>query len=340
MPFHSSDFFPMPLYEGITVSRVSKPELIGGAVERRVRPEELTYDGKLTLLAVDQPARRLTAAGGDPIALGDRYELLGRVLRVLSSEFDGVVATVDIMEELLILDQLIVNAGGESVLDDTLLIAAANPGGLAGSAWETNDRFTSFSSDSVSRLRLDGVFVRLRLDAGNKDSSDSLASVAGAIEEVERIGQGLPVFLAPLSVRRAANGYEPVLETEELVKIVGVASALGNTSTRTWLVLPPVEEFAWVTRATTLPVLMQGGEADADVPAMLAAFAAGLKAGGNVRGTLAGASVLFPPGGDDPVVVARAIELVVHDGADAPSAWAQAAEARGNDGEWLRKLFP
>jgi len=340
MAFTTSAFFPAALYREITNTRVSKPELIAAAAERRVKPDELTYDGKLSLLLVDQPARRLTAADGDPIALGDRFELLGRALRVLSSEFDGVVTTVDVMEELLILDQLIVDEGGESVIDDTLLIAAVNPGGLAGSAWELSDRFTSFSSESVARLRLDGVFARLRLDAENKDAGDLLSSIGAAVEEVDRIGHNIPLLLAPLPVRRGPGGIEPLLRAEELVKMAGVASALGSTSMHTWLAMPPVEDLAWVARATTLPMLMLGGDAGDATPAMLASFAAGMQAGDNVRGIMAGASVMFPPDGEDPVVVAHAIERVLRDGLDAGAAWAQAAEVRGSDAEWLNKLFP
>ncbi len=339
MTFNTSDFLPLRLYEEITATRIDKPELIAAAAERRVKAENLTYDGKLTLLAVDQPARRATAAAGDPLALGDRFELLGRALRVLSSEFDGVVASVDVMEELLILDQLITNAGGESVLDDTLLIASINNGGLAGSAWEMNDRLTSFSSDSVSRLRLDGISVRWRFDLNDEGSGETLSYVAGAIEEVERLGQSLPVFVAPQPVRHAVKGYEAVSAIDDLVKAAGVVSALGSTSANTWLVLPPVDEFARLARATTLPVLLLGDDADAAAPAMLAAFAAGMAAGRNVRGTLSGTSVLFPADGDDPAAVAHAVEAIVHDGADAETAWAAAADARGNDREWLNRLF-
>ena len=339
MTFKTPDFFPMRLYEEITATRVDKPELIAASAERRVKPESLTYDGKLTLLAVDQPARRATAAAGDPLALGDRYELLGRALRVLSSEFDGVVASVDVMEELLILDQLIINAGGESVLDDTLLVASVNHGGLAGSAWEMNDRLTSFSADSVSRLRLDGIFVRWRFDLNDEGSGETLSYVAGAIEEVERIGQSLPVFVAPQPVRHAAKGYEAISAIDDLVKAAGVVSAMGSTSANTWLALSPVDDFARVARATTLPVLMLGGEAEGSMPDLLASFFAGMQAGHNVRGAVNGAGVLFPPDGDDPAAVAHAIEAIVHDGADAQAAWAGAAGARGNDNEWLNRLF-
>ena len=263
----------------------------------------------------------------------------GRALRVLSSEFDGVVASVDLMEELLILDQLITNAGGESVLDDTLLIASINNGGLAGSAWEMNDRLTSFSSDSVTRLRLDGISVRWRFDLNDEGSGETLSYVAAAIEEVERIGQGLPIFVAPQPVRHAVKGYEAIGAVDDLVKAAGVVSAMGSTSMNTWLALSPVDDFARVARATTLPVLMLGDDPDADVPAMLGSFAAGMQAGRNVRGTLAGTSVLFPADGDDPAAVAHAVEAIVHDGADAETALAAMAAARGNDSEWLNRLF-
>ena len=339
MPFQTSSFFPQSLYEKITETRIGKPELIITAAERRVRPEDITYDGKLTLLAADHPARRVTAAGNDPIAMGDRYELLGRILRVLATEFDGVVATVDVLEELLILDQLIVDAGGDSFLADTLLIASINRGGLQGSAWEMNDRLSSFSTDALMRLRVDGVKMLLRLDLQDEASGETLDYCARAIDEVDRLGAGLAVFLEPLPVRKGANGYEIVKTVEELVKTVGVASALGSTSANTWLKLPYMDNFGRVARATTLPILMLGGEIVDSPLSLLETFAKGMKAGANVRGVVVGRNILFPPNMEDPAAIAHAIEAIAHDGADARAAYGKMGEARNSEMDWVMNLF-
>lgn len=337
MPFQTASFFPLALYQRISEARVSNSGLLDKAAERRSKPEGLTYDGKLTLLAADHPARRVTAAGQDPIALGDRFEYLGRILRVLASEFDGVMATVDVMEELFIVDQLIVEAGGDSFLDDALLIGSVNRGGLQGAAWEMNDRATSFNAESIVHLRLDGVKLMLRLDLEDKESGETMDHITRVMDDVERIG--LPIFLEALPVRRGERGYEVIRSVEALVQTLGVASALGGTSTNVWLKVPYVDGLERVARATTLPLLMLGGETQDDVRPVFDMFARGMQAGANVRGVMAGRNVLFPPGGEDPAAVAHGIEAIVHDGASADAAYTRMSEARGKDMDWLVKLF-
>ena len=337
MTFQTTAFFPKSLYEKITETRVSKPDVVNTAAERREKPDDLTYDGKLTLLTADQPARRVTDASGDPLAMADRYELLGRILRVLGTEFDGVIATTDIIEELLILDQLIVDAGEESFLNDTLLIASINRGGLAGATWELNDRATSFSMDSISRLRLDGIKLLWRLDLQNEVSGEMLDDCARVMEEADRAQ--LPVLLEALPVSKGAQGYQTNLNADELVKTLGVASALGSSSMGLWLQTPPVEPFERVTRATTLPLLMLDDIAPDSPLALLEQFAHGMAAGANVRGVTAGRSVLFPAKHDDPAAIAHGIEAIIHDAMDARTALARVDEARGGTMDWLSKRF-
>jgi DhnA family fructose-bisphosphate aldolase class Ia len=337
MLFQVSNFFPRSLYEQITDVRVTKADFVVTSAERRARPEDLTYDGKLSLLATDHPARRVTAAGDDPLAMGDRYDYLGRIVRVLSTEFDGVVATVDILEELLIMDQLIIEAGGESFLDDTMLVASINRGGLAGAVWELDDRATSFSSETLSRLRVDGIKLQWRCDLQNADSAKTLDYCWTAMEEADRLS--LPIFFEPLPVNKGAHGYEANQSVEELVKLVGVASALCASSANLWLKLPYIENFARVARATTLPILLLGGAPQSETLSVLEMFADGMQAGHNVRGVMAGRNVLFPPNHDDPAAIAHAIDAIVHDGVNAREAHSRMSESRHSEMEWLKKLF-
>ena len=64
MAFQTSAFFPLALYQRITDVRVNNVGLLDKASERRSKPESLTYDGKLTLLAADHPARAIWAFVG------------------------------------------------------------------------------------------------------------------------------------------------------------------------------------------------------------------------------------------------------------------------------------
>jgi DhnA family fructose-bisphosphate aldolase class Ia len=106
---------------------------------------------------------------------------------------------------------------------------------------------------------------------------------------------------------------------EKLVKLVGVASALGDSSARIWLKLPYCDGFEEVAAATTLPILLLGGEAGDDVLGLIREVEAAMKSGSNVRGVLLGRNLLYPPGGD-PMSLAMAIHSVVHEGVGAGEA--------------------
>jgi hypothetical protein len=61
--------------------------------------------------------------------MGNRYDFLGRILRVVTSpEIDGVMGTTDIIEDLLIVDQLFIERGGRSFLDNKILLGVHEPG--------------------------------------------------------------------------------------------------------------------------------------------------------------------------------------------------------------------
>src|SRR6185436_547976 len=70
----------------------------------------------------------------------------------------------------------------------------------------------------------------------------------------------LPTFLEPLPLIRTDKGWVVVKTKEALARITGVASALGDSSNYLWLKLPYCEGYQTVARATTLPILLLGGE--------------------------------------------------------------------------------
>lgn len=155
--FNLQVFFPERIFRTITDVRVNDPAIIQKSALRRKRRLKLTSDGRLAILACDHPARGITKSGSDPLLMGNRQEYLGRILRVVSSpEFDGVMGTTDILEDLLIVDQLMVERGGRSFLDNKVMIGCMNRGGLSGASFEMDDRFTSFTAESINRLQLDG----------------------------------------------------------------------------------------------------------------------------------------------------------------------------------------
>jgi DhnA family fructose-bisphosphate aldolase class Ia len=138
-----------------------------------------------------------------------------------------------------------------------------------------------------------------------------MVASADAITQLNALG--LPTFLEPLPVIKTEKGYKVVKTAEALAKIIGVASALGDSSRLLWLKLPYCESYEVVARATTLPILLLGGESVGEPSGFLREVAAGLAAGSNVRGALVGRNVLYP-GDDDPLAVAEAVGGIVHHG--------------------------
>ena len=133
--FSSKRFFPDALLARLTETRVSDPDFAWRAARVRTRRERLAPRGKLNILAADHPARNVTKVGADPLAMADRRDYLARILRVLSSErVDGIMATMDILEDLLAIDGFLREANAPTLLDGRVLIGSLNRGGLAGSS--------------------------------------------------------------------------------------------------------------------------------------------------------------------------------------------------------------
>ena len=64
---------------------------------------------------------------------------------------------------------------------------------------------------------------------------------AQAITEMNAFG--LPTFLEPLPVVKKDENYRVVKTADALAKLVGVASALGDSSRHLWLKLPYCENY-------------------------------------------------------------------------------------------------
>jgi hypothetical protein len=294
----------------LTDQRIGEPEFPLHVAAKRKRRSRLTVDGRLNLLAIDHPARRVTKGSDDPLAMANRPDVLLRVCQVLSSQWvDGVMATMDILEELLILDGLLEEAGEPSLLDEKLLVASLNRGGLAGTRWEMNDPITGPTPQTCVQLGLDGAKFLLRICDEEVESLTTLLEAARAIREMN--ASGLPTFLEPLPVVKTDKGYRVVRDPEALARIAGVASALGDSSRRLWLKLPYCERYETVARATTLPILLLGGESSGDPEGFLREVAAGLAAGPTVRGALVGRNILYP-GELSPRAAADAVGRLIH----------------------------
>ncbi len=295
--------------------RVGGSEEILTHARHRRRRRRLTEDGRLVIVAADHPARMVVDVQDDDGAIANRRGYLARILRVLQrGSADGVMGTPDVLEELIGLDLLMTRNGEGSVLDNLLLIGCMNRGGLSGSAFEMDDRFTAYDAAGLRAMNLDGGKMMVRLDLADPRSLDTLEGCAQAVDGC--IENDLIAFVEAFMVERTENGYRAVRTPRAMMQAVSVVAALGDSSLHTWLKLPYCEGYEAVAGATSCPILMLGGAARDDQQAVLSEFASGMKAGPNVRGCLVGRNVLYP-GEMDPAIMARAVANVVHEGLDA-----------------------
>jgi DhnA family fructose-bisphosphate aldolase class Ia len=216
-----------------------------------------------------------------------------------------------------------------------VLIASMNRGGLAGSSWELDDPMTGATAAICQEWRLDGAKLLLRVDANEPASLKTIVACAQAINQTNALH--LPMFLEPLPVVKTDKGYAVVKTAEALAKLAGVASALGDSSRYLWLKLPYCEDYDTVARATTLPILLLGGESAGDPAPFLRQLSAAMSAGPNVRGALVGRNVLYP-GDDDPLAIAAAAGGIVHSGWTVEKALQSLPAQRGSGLDRLHML--
>jgi DhnA family fructose-bisphosphate aldolase class Ia len=335
--FSSRQYLTDAAMARLTEVRINDPECAWRAAQARTRRERLVPSGKLNILAADHPARRVTKVGDNPIAMADRQDYLSRILRVLSADgIDGLMATMDIIEDLLIVDACVREAGGAALLDGKLLIGSLNRGGLAGTAWELDDPITGPTPATCAAWRLDGAKLLLRIADGEPGSLKTMLASAQAITDCNALR--VPMFLEPLPVAKTDSGWAVKKDRESLARIAGVASALGDSSRFLWLKLPYCAGYETVARSTSLPILLLGGESAGNPAPFLNELASAMQAGPNVRGALVGRNVLYP-GDEDPLAMACAVGGIIHQSWSVDQAMESLAANRGRGLDSLSRYF-
>jgi hypothetical protein len=276
--------------------RAEQPGLVSELAAARSLPAGLVGStGRLFLVAADHTARGALRAGDDPMAMADRFRLLDHLVTALSRPgVDGVLGTPDILEDLLLL----------GALEGKVVIGSMNRGGLVGTAFEIDDRFTAYDAEAVARMGLQGGKMLLRIDPDDPATAPTLAACAQAVGALA--SRGLMAMVEPFISHRIDGRIRNDLSTEAVVRSATVAAGLGWSSAHTWLKLPVIEDMEPVLAATTLPVALLGGEVAADQDAQFALWGKAL-AHPQVRGMVVGRSLLYPPDGD----VAGAVDAVV-----------------------------
>jgi DhnA family fructose-bisphosphate aldolase class Ia len=283
-------------------TRTHHPEAIAEAAARRTRRPLVEADGRLMIVAADHPARGALGVGGDKLAMANRAELLERLCLALSRPgVDGVLATADILDDLLLL----------GVLDGKIVMGSMNRGGLQGARFELDDRFTGHRAEDIQRLGFDAGKLLLRIDYDDPGSLTTLESTARAIDDMA--ARRLPVFVEPFISGRTPEGkVRNDLSAEAVTRSIAIASGLGGSSAYTWLKLPVTEnpdDMAQVMETSTLPAVLLGGEVGEDQDGAYEKWRSALRLP-TVRGLVVGRSLLYPADGDVAAAVDTAVGLL------------------------------
>ncbi|MFK4222825.1 deoxyribose-phosphate aldolase [Streptomyces sp. NPDC019890] len=294
------------------MSRVDIAELVGirtrhpeavaeAATRRRRRPRLIGDSGRLMIIAADHPARGALGVGDRPFAMANRLDLLERLCLALSRPgVDGVLATADILDDLLLL----------GALDDKVVMGSMNRGGLAGAAFELDDRFTGHRAQDLDRLGFDAGKLLLRIDYEDPGSLDTLYATARAVDEMAE--RQLPVFVEPFICHRIDGQLRNDLSAEAVTRSIAIASGLAGTSAYTWLKVPVTDDpddMAAVMETTTLPSVLLGGEVGDDQDGAYEKWRGALQLP-TVQGLVVGRSLLYPVDGDVSGAVDTAVGLL------------------------------
>jgi hypothetical protein len=280
--------------------RTRRPQAIAEAATARKRRAALLSDDddQLFIIAADHPARGALRVGERPMAIANRAGLLERMSLALSRPgVDGVLGTADIIEDLLLL----------GVLDDKVVVGSMNRGGLAGTVFEIDDRFTGYDAATIARMGFDGGKMLFRIDPDDPATASTMESCAQAVSALA--AHGLMAMIEPFISHRVDGRVRNDLSPEAVIRSIAVASGLGTTSAYTWLKLPVVDDMERVLAASTLPALLLGGEVSADQDAAFDRWRKALQMP-SVHGLVVGRALLFPPDDDVAGAVDAAVSLV------------------------------
>jgi hypothetical protein len=286
-----------PWLEKILALRVHQPDAVSAAAARRHRID-IASRGRLLIVAADHAARGALGSGRDPMAMGSRVDLIERLRAALANPgVHGVLGTADVLEDLLLL----------GALEGKLVFGSMNRGGLAGSTFELDDRFTGFTAAAIEDRDFDGGKMLLRIDPGDPATAGTLESCARAIDELA--ARKLIAMIEPFWSGRLGGRVRNDLSPDAMIRAIAVASGLGSTSAYSWLKVPVVDEMERVMEASTLPALLLGGESAEDPDTMFERWRKAL-ALPTVRGLVVGRNLLYPADGDVVGAVETAVGLL------------------------------
>lgn len=294
----TSDFKPIcSSYSEVTDLRTAEPGAVAQAWQNRATRPTVRGDGRLMIVAADHPARGALAVGSNATAMNSRSDLLDRLRAALADPgVDGVLATSDILDDLLLL----------GALEDKVVFSSFNRGGLAGASFELDDRMTGATAASTAAAKMNGGKMLCRIDLGDPGTVATLCACAKAVDELA--AEGLIAMVEPFMSSRVNGKVRNDLSPDAVIKSIHISQGLGSTSAYTWMKLPVVDEMDRVMDATTMPTLLLGGD-PADPDEAFASWEKALTLPA-VKGLIVGRTLLYPPDDDVSSAVATAVAMV------------------------------
>jgi hypothetical protein len=230
--------------------------------------------------------------------MADRGDLLERLVTALEQPgVDGVLGTADVLDDLLLL----------GALDEKVVFGSMNRGGLVGSVFELDDRFTAYDAPSLSSIGFEGGKMLVRIALDEPETADTLECAAKAVSDLA--DHGLTAMVEPFMSERRDSKVVNILTPDAVIKSMAIASGLGTTSSHTWLKLPVVDEMERVMTATTLPTLLLGGDPKESDDEIYKKWDDALRLPG-VQGLVVGRALLYPEDDDVAAAVKTATRLV------------------------------
>ena len=113
-------------------------------------------------------------------------------------------------------------------LDERVAVGTMNRGGLAGAAWELDDRFTAYDADHLCAAGLDAGKMLLRIDPTTPAPCRRSQACAAAVGELN--DRRMLAMVEPIPYTKDAVGQGRVgrRSRRRSLKAVGVCAALGQ----------------------------------------------------------------------------------------------------------------
>ena len=229
------------------------------------------------------------------------------MIALANPRVDGVLASADILEDLVLL----------GALDGKVAVGTMNRGGLAGAAWELDDRFTAYDADHLDRRRT-STPARCCCGSTRATPAPCRPSRRAPPRSASSTTGGMMAMVEPIPYTKDPTGKAVWDDDPDaLLKAVGVCAALGGSSAYTWLKIQATADIDAVAAMTTQPLLILGGAPGPDPEATFASWERALGEP-TVRGLVVGRALLYPADGDVEGAVGRAADIVhARRGADA-----------------------